>query len=65
LHQQPFLSLEGENYLIVITQTLSYRQSHISNDRIRRRAQRIDATHALNLSAGVSYFNVLRGRSFN
>ncbi|MGA7748675.1 MAG: hypothetical protein WCA63_00865, partial [Gallionella sp.] len=30
-----------------------------------RRAQPIDATHALNLSAGVSYAKVLRGRSFN
>ena len=27
--------------------------------------QPVDATHALNLSAGVSNFNVLRGRSFN
>jgi len=28
-------------------------------------AQPIDATHALNLSAGVSKANVFRGRSFN
>ena len=28
-------------------------------------AQPVDATHALNLSAGVSNPNVLRGRSFN
>ena len=28
------------------------------------RAQLVDATHALNLSAGVSYSSVLRGRSF-
>jgi hypothetical protein len=28
-------------------------------------AQPIDATQALNLSAGVSKFNVFRGRSFN
>jgi hypothetical protein len=28
-------------------------------------AQPVDATHALNLSAGVSKLNVLRGRSFN
>ena len=30
-----------------------------------RWAQPVDATHALNRSAGVSYSNVFRGRSFN
>ncbi len=35
------------------------------NDRIRLRLQPVDATHALNLSAGVSNSNVSRGRSFN
>ncbi len=32
---------------------------------IRLRLQLVDATHALNLSAGVSNSNVSRGRSFN
>jgi hypothetical protein len=31
---------------------------------LRLRVQAIDATHALNLSAGVSYSSVLLGRSF-
>ena len=35
------------------------------NDCKRLPAQPIDATHALNRSAGVSNPNVLRGRSFN
>jgi len=34
-------------------------------DRVRRRFQPVDATHALNLSAGVSNPKVLRGRSFS
>jgi len=33
--------------------------------RFRLRSQLVDATHALNLLAGVSNSNVLRGRSFN
>ena len=35
------------------------------NVRFRLRSQLVDATHALNLLAGVSNPNVLRGRSFN
>ncbi len=37
----------------------------ILNVRFRLRSQLVDATHALNLLAGVSNSNVLRGRSFN
>ena len=33
--------------------------------RFRVSAQSVDATQALNLSAGVSYSRVLRGRSFS
>jgi hypothetical protein len=35
------------------------------NDRFAVPAQPVDATHALNRSAGVSNPSVLRGRSFN
>ena len=35
------------------------------NFRLGLPVQPIDATHALNRSAGVSYSSVLRGRSFN
>lgn len=35
------------------------------NHRLRLSIQSFIATHALNLSAGVSYCSVLRGRSFN
>jgi len=35
------------------------------NVRFQLRSQPVDATHALNLLAGVSNSNVLRGRSFN
>ena len=38
---------------------------HSRNVRIAWWAQPVDATHALNRSAGVSYANVFRGRSFN
>jgi hypothetical protein len=37
----------------------------MSNGKYLVRIQPIDATHALNRSAGVSYSRVLRGRSFN
>ena len=37
----------------------------ILNVRFQLRSQPVDATHALNLLAGVSNPNVLRGRSFN
>ncbi len=36
-----------------------------ANYRLVLRFQPVDATHALNLSAGVSNPNVLRGRSFS
>lgn len=35
------------------------------NARFGWRVQLVDATHALNRSAGASYPNVLRGRSFS
>ena len=35
------------------------------NDRFRRRIQPVDATHSLNISAGVWKPSVLRGLSFN
>ena len=35
------------------------------NGKLWLSAQSVDATHALNLSAGVSNSNVLRGRLFN
>ena len=38
---------------------------HPASVRFWLSAQPVDATHALNLSAGVSKLNVLRGRSFN
>jgi hypothetical protein len=37
----------------------------VSNVRLVRRVQTVDATHALNLSAGVPYPGVFLGRSFN
>ena len=40
-------------------------ESLIRKVRLQLRAQPVDATHALNRSAGVSYYRVLRGRSFN
>jgi len=40
-------------------------ENKLSTVCLRLRAQPVDATHALNLSAGVSNSNVLRGRSFS